>query len=829
MNHLQIGMDVVNLRKSVIRLIGHLNNLMSQISDFMGAEDEIGKQAKNYQDEFNISRNKLENTQLIMAIVAPLKAGKTTIINTIIGHNLLPTRDAEMTALPTKVILTAKESEPRMLLSKPVIEKFKHCIQTIEEYIKTMDEDLNFKQEFDNVKGSLSNEIQNKLRNPQSDQNLALILDSNKEKEEVTGRENILNMLTDLNDLIRMYNKTCEAINKYNKRYGQDIYKYEDAYDFSEMPSVYTPFFNKEIKQKIDSGNLVIIDTPGIDERGQHNFETVVKREIYHSSIVLLVMDYSALNNKTVDQIREEVQGFIELRGSEHVYILVNKWDHSKRTIEEVQNQLIKEYNINNAIEDNRVFPVIAKYAFAAVNFDQAPQDTSNPEFQEKAKVILNELHPIDDSDSIEEKLKNTDLKQLQNESKKLWKKSLFKNFLENAIASLIQDGVPLSMLSELKYIDNCLLAFEQTIKTKRKFYEDSLNDFQTKGNKLKAKIKSIMQLEKDFKNEKEKFLKNIKETYNILEITDCIKELESKVNQMEGGKFSFFQLQPDNFPEYQNIILDFERNEMLLGISACNLDELYKCLLCKLHDKKIKSFEFTQETDANENNEKIKFVIYDMLLDLITVINTIINNKLTQQDTKFRDDLTAMEKKYLKDATQLVYADKDIQEIFYTIPKLEAYKDNRENQVKGLDIINIQSTKFNLLKRLQNWFERHILFKDIPELIDSHKIEMKKYLIEIYNIMIKELEGWNEKINNDLRNIYYGECQQRLQMVNDQLQKLKSNMENAQKEENPAKVLEDLDKLNSFLEESKIERMKIEIKKHKEYAEQALSSRTAR
>jgi hypothetical protein len=839
LSYSQLPLDVVPLKKSVTRLFDHLNQLMKDISNDMGAEEktDIGKQAEKYQSVFNNSRDKVENEQLVMAIVAPLKAGKTTIINTIIGQEILPTRRSAMTALPTRIIFTAGESEPRLLLTKSIIEKLKNYIKKIEKFLKGIENDSTLKGHFESLLNQdLLEGIYKRVPNSQEDKNLAYILNSNKEKEEFQGKENILNILRDLNDLIRIFNKINEEINNYHNKFksSSDTYKEngdDEEYEFSEIPCIYTPFFNKEIKQKINSGSLVIVDTPGKDEEGEHNFETVVRRAMNTSSMVLLVLDFSKPDNKIERQIAEEVKGFIEVRGSEHLYILQNKWDDNKDgiKIEKLQAEFARKYDIDNATLKNRMFAVSALYAFTAISFQQAPKDKNNPEFQEAAKGLLKLLNPTKKSqnDVIQRMVENANIEELENQSQELWEESRFTKFLENVIDSLIQEVVPRSMLSELKYSYNCLTAFQQYIDAKLKFYKERLIN---NGEKLKTNIENMTKLQNDLENDKNNFLEEITTTYSIVEITVCIQGLQSKVKDMKETTPSCFQLRPntDSFTQHKDKILNFETNDKLTGISDCNVDELYKCLLCKLNDEKIKSFEFPEETDANENNEKIKDVIADMLNGLIDVIGKILNKKLIEQDTKFREDLKKIEEDYLESAKKIVFENNDTQENFYKIPELEAYKDDPKNQDKALDIINIKSFEYTRIKRFINWLERHVLRKDIPELTDSHKIPMKEYFIQMYIFMIKELNEWNERINNDLKNVYYGECKTRLKLVENKLQELKSSMEKAEKEENAAEVIKKLEDLKSS-KESEIKRMKDEIKKHKQYTEQALPSRIAR
>lgn len=59
-----------------------------------------------------------------MAIVAPMKAGKSTIINAIVGQEILPSRSTAMTTLPTKVVFNSKLTEPTLTLSDEILSVF---------------------------------------------------------------------------------------------------------------------------------------------------------------------------------------------------------------------------------------------------------------------------------------------------------------------------------------------------------------------------------------------------------------------------------------------------------------------------------------------------------------------------------------------------------------------------------------------------------------------------------------------------------------------------------------------------------------------------------
>ena len=63
-----------------------------------------------------------------MPIVAPMKAGKSTLINAIIGYPLLPARANPMTTLPTKIKLVdgLDVDQPELALADSTIALFNH-------------------------------------------------------------------------------------------------------------------------------------------------------------------------------------------------------------------------------------------------------------------------------------------------------------------------------------------------------------------------------------------------------------------------------------------------------------------------------------------------------------------------------------------------------------------------------------------------------------------------------------------------------------------------------------------------------------------------------
>ena len=73
-----------------------------------------------------------------MAIVAPMKAGKSTIINAIIGQEILPSRNSAMTTLPTEIIFDAERTEPVLDLSAEVLSVFEKTLLALRHKIEDL-------------------------------------------------------------------------------------------------------------------------------------------------------------------------------------------------------------------------------------------------------------------------------------------------------------------------------------------------------------------------------------------------------------------------------------------------------------------------------------------------------------------------------------------------------------------------------------------------------------------------------------------------------------------------------------------------------------------
>ncbi|BAY73287.1 hypothetical protein NIES23_61150 (plasmid) [Trichormus variabilis NIES-23] len=337
--------NLQNLQKEVIDLLEAISKLMYHAGSVLDADNEANKYIQ-YQHQIIDEVKKVQNLELRMAIVAPMKAGKSTITNAIIGQEILPSRNSAMTTLPTEIIFDAKLNKPILSLSTEVLSVFKETLLSLQDKI----EELGITQ------------VQEKLAHyphlakfPERIVKFGEDIPANSE-----GRENIIQTLTFLNDIVRL----CSIIKP-----SADPIQY-----LTDAPRIKTSFWRVEkTERQTELGNLVIVDTPGPNEAGENlRLQAVVAEQLRKSSIVLIVLDFTQLKNEAAERVKKDVQKVIDLRGKDNLYVLINKVDQrhdGDMTPEQVQQFVAAEFGIGGTGNRNHVFEISARRAFTAANF----------------------------------------------------------------------------------------------------------------------------------------------------------------------------------------------------------------------------------------------------------------------------------------------------------------------------------------------------------------------------------------------------------------------------------------------------------------------------
>jgi GTPase Era involved in 16S rRNA processing len=428
------------LQQDVIDLLQKISNLMGRAKDSL-CSDGSGDKYGQFQEEIAQARLNVKELELRMAIVAPMKAGKSTIINAIVGQELLPSRNAAMTTLPTKIVFKAELSQPTLNLSPEILSVFQETLLALRTKIQELGEE----------------QMQQKVAQyPHLMELIQEIKDSvgfpNHAK--TFGREEIIKVLTGLNDIVRL----CSVLIPFNDPLAK----------LTEVPTIETSFLRSENVEKSDKlGNLVIVDTPGPNEAGDNlRLTAVVAEQLQKSSIVLIVLDFTQLNNQAAEGVKRQVEPIIELIGKENLYVLVNKVDQRRKgdmTPEQVKEFVFADLKLSESSDTDRVFEVSAIQAFTATQFLLELQQ--NPEIEllemKTVEVLAQEAFGID----WEEELEEATIESLRKKADRLQKKSGFQLFLDKAINALMETAAPRCMLSALNLSRNRLLELRDDLK----------------------------------------------------------------------------------------------------------------------------------------------------------------------------------------------------------------------------------------------------------------------------------------------------------------------------------------------------------------------------
>ena len=428
----------VELQAQTLATLWQVDGLMQRASQSLGLKI-TGQKYQQLAQETHQAIASVQDLELRMAIAAPMKAGKSTMINAILGQDLLPSRNAAMTTLPTEVVFVPGLTEPILNLGLPLRESFQTAFFRLQEQIQA--QGLQTVQEVIApypYLGKMAEKILHKAG--------GVI------PEEILGRGKILSYLGALNDIIRLCGLVAPVDNP--------------IVHLEEIPRIYAPF--GELLQPVLEtfqtpehlfyqlrGSFVIVDTPGPNEVGEHlRLAHLVSQQIEKSSLVLLILDFTQLRTENTEQLKRDIKAALELRGEENLYVLINKIDQRRRgdlTPAQVQQLVKAEFKLPH--RSDRIFEVSARWAFAAANFLREFSQVSHSQISHteilqlpSSRALAQEVLGID----WEEELPFLSVEQLAQKADRLWQKSGFPAFLSQAIPALVAQATPRCLRSAL-------------------------------------------------------------------------------------------------------------------------------------------------------------------------------------------------------------------------------------------------------------------------------------------------------------------------------------------------------------------------------------------
>ncbi|NEP81617.1 MAG: hypothetical protein F6K39_27730 [Okeania sp. SIO3B3] len=549
MNYSSLQPNVYSIQKDVINLLSEISELFKDYNSVAISEtlsEENKESISNFltQSISNIDEAKknVDDLELRMAIVAPMKAGKSTIVNAIVGQEILPSRNAAMTTIPTEIILDSKLDKPELIIldnenqENEIKTIFGKAVLAIQKKIKEVGGIEKAKAIIAQYP-HLHKELEKIQRIDFSKGNL---FSGNK----TTEQKFIINKLSILNDTIRL----CSLLSV----------QFNPLQSLSTIPRIKTPFFQQQnLKQKKHLGDLVVIDTPGPNEAGDNfGLLDVVRNELKRSSIVLVVLDYTQLKTEAAENVKKEVKRIIEIRGNQDsLYILVNKVDQRRRgdmSPEDIQNFVVSEFGIDSSRAKDTVFEISARRAFSAASFVKTINNNSfsleELKNQNTVRLLAEESFGID----WEEELESADREFLEQKANRMWEKSKFGTFIDNAINALMAKAAPLAIEKELNLVSSLLAKIKDESNIRKKAISEDTQKLQDEIQRLKKDIENVEKVKeelttvKDVKDEINKYLDDL---FPMIH-QDIKSIIEEKFIQKDYDRGNFLQQLDSNARE---------------------------------------------------------------------------------------------------------------------------------------------------------------------------------------------------------------------------------------------------------------------------------------
>jgi len=492
-----LPIDIHAIQKAVVDVLSQVRDLMNYASQKLESsnskERRYAEHAKSIENEIT----KVKNLELRMAIAAPMKAGKSTIINAIVGQDILPSRNAAMTTLPTEIVFAKDVTEPKLKLRyqlDPESDDFVDIYSVLRRSWRKLQEQINTIG-IDQASEDIAEypHLQDLLRYVNDSPEIAFL-------SEVSGTEAIQKSLTDLNDLVRL----CSVL----------VPSESPLLSLDSVPRIEVPFLDETSGLKLDSvGKLVIVDTPGPNEAGDLNLGNVVKLQLEASSIILLVLDYTQLNAEAAEKVKLDVEKIVsDIKGKDSIYILVNKIDLRKTDKDMSKEQVLEFVQNKFGIQgsSDRVFEISASRAAYASNFwNEKKQGSVTPQEMKTSDLLGMQYY----GDSWRKKFqKKVDMDDMEEAANDVWSESGFAEFLEKAIAVLMAQAAPRTLSSALNDASGRLTDLQNNTNIQKGSFGQNVAKLQAAIDALENDLRKLIDCRDKLKEEVARLRKSLEQ-----------------------------------------------------------------------------------------------------------------------------------------------------------------------------------------------------------------------------------------------------------------------------------------------------------------------------
>lgn len=438
---------------------------------------------------------KVRELKMVLAVVGTMKAGKSTTINAIVGHEVLPNRNRPMTALPTLIEHTPGQVEPVLEL--------KNC-KPINDLIVQLGKVIS------SDRGDAA--LQNLERTDDMLDLLKLIDQRGSFKALYEGSENIFWFLKSLNDLVRLA-----------AFLGVD-FPFGSYSSIDDYPVIRIEF--SHLGHAAGQGKLALLDTPGPNEAGQQHLRKMLKEQLKKASAVLAVMDFTQLKSDADEQVRKELDEIADIAEG-RLFALVNKFDQRDRNGDSADQTrtFVAESLMNRRLDAADVYPVSSRWGYLA---SRAQQEIAShgklPEAKRGQNAWVEDFGQLVLGMEWEDALQDIEL--VQRGASHLWKKSNFAEPLEKVIFKAHRQAAVMALSSAASKLVDTATRLERFLEVRDTALAKSAEELQEQIGSLRDDIAMIDRLEEDSAESSQNALAEIKceMSMTFTELAEAIK-----------------------------------------------------------------------------------------------------------------------------------------------------------------------------------------------------------------------------------------------------------------------------------------------------------------
>jgi hypothetical protein len=702
---------------------------------------------------------KLAELEMVLAVVGTMKAGKSTTINAIVGTEILPNRNAPMTAIPTLIKHSKGQKQARLTFTQKASQPANQLIENLRERFK----DEKYQEELNKFKSDKDlNVTIERIQNGIQIANQAL------------GEKEIFDFLVSVNDLVRIAPKFGEK------------FPYDQYQEIDQLPVIEVEFTHlKEVEES--SGKLILLDTPGPNEAGQAHLRPMLQDQLKKASAVLAVMDYTQLKSEADAQVRDDLKA-IGNTVKNRIYALVNKFDNKDRNA--MKEDEVKEFITgltDGLIKKEKVYPVSAKRGYLA---NQAKNELKDdgwlPDIKDAAWVedFYKEVGLLRESRRTPERIAEG--------IEDLWEDSKFSQPLNEVIEESYKKAAFFALDSAIDKLDECSEKINTILAVKETSVQKTASELQELVDNLTKDIASINQTEseaeKSILQHREKFSKNIN--------TLIQKEFADVQNEINKSIFSGNKLSADLKKQDKALQKQLERKgRSFFSSMFSSLEKMSRKFEDYKYDPKNPVINF------GDHKEKAQEFL-DSLTEVISKSNDTTNSNIETEldillgtfETEFKDKI-------------IVEAQKTIQQINKTLNQsgfedIELKLPNRRNldlKISSSKLMqdaliedSYKETRSRVVDskwgRFKNFFNSDWGREDYTVTVKEYKVDMNKIKKEIEHNLEESQKLLNQSIAKNIEKPLDETSKQFFKDFKNKVSGLRKDIENSLKDKEKSK-----------------------------------------